>query len=83
MRNKSKFKVNKMNDDMKDFVGYRKARTPTVSQTPIFSWGNSMESAVFILNTSIVLLGVVIAISLSEYTGTSDGSSIISFFGKC
>jgi hypothetical protein len=42
-----------------------------------------MESAVFILNTSIVLLGVVIAISLSEYTGTGDGSSVISFFGKC
>ena len=72
-----------MKDDMKDFVGYRKARTTTVSQTPIFSWGNSMESAVFILNTSIVLLGVVISISLSEYTGTSDGSSVISFFGKC
>jgi len=72
-----------MKDDMKDFVGYRKARTPTVSQTPIFSWGNSMESAVFILNTSIVLLGVVISISLSEYTGTSDGSLVTSFFGKC
>ena len=68
---------------MKDFVGYRKARTPTVSQAPVFSWGNSMESAVFILNTAIVLLGVVISISLSEYTGTSDGSSVISFFGKC
>ena len=83
MRNKSKVKANKMNDDMEDFVGYRKARTPTVSQAPVFSWGNSMESAVFILNTSIVLLGEVIAISLSEYTGTGDGSSVISFFGKC
>ncbi len=83
MRNKSKVKANKMSDDMKDFVGYRKARTPTVSQAPVFSWGNSMESAVFILNTSIVLLGVVISISLADYTGTGDGSSIISFFGKC
>ena len=72
-----------MKDDMKDFVGYRKARTPTVSQAPAFSWGNSMESAVFILNTAIVLLGVVISISLADYTGTGDGSSVMSFFGKC
>ena len=72
-----------MKDDMKDFVGYRKARTPTVSQAPSSSWGNSMESAVFILNTAIVLLGVVISISLADYTGTSDGSSVMSFFGKC
>jgi hypothetical protein len=42
-----------------------------------------MESAVFILNTAIVLLGVVISISLADYTGTGDGGSLISFFGKC
>ena len=75
-------KVNKMDEEMKDFVGYRKARTTPAIPVPVLpAWANSVEMGVLLLNTFIVLLGVLISFTMVDVS-SPDGSSILSFFGK-
>jgi len=75
-------KVNKMDEEMKDFVGYRKARTTPAIPVPMLpAWANSVEMGVLLLNTFIVLLGVLISFTMVDVS-SPDGSSILSFFGK-
>ena len=69
-----------MDEEMKDFVGYRKARTaPAIPVLP--AWANSVEMGVLLLNTFIVLLGVLISFTMVDIS-SPDGSAIMSFFGK-
>ena len=71
-----------MNEEMKDFVGYRKARTPPASPISMLpAWANSVEMGVLLLNTFIVLLGVLISFTMADVS-SPDGSSIMAFFGK-
>ena len=71
-----------MNEEMKDFVGYRKARTtPAISVPMLPAWANSVEMGVLLLNTFIVLLGVLISFTMVDVS-SPDGSTIMSFFGK-
>tara|TARA_B100000586_G_C20088257_1_gene418758 strand:+ start:150 stop:404 length:255 start_codon:yes stop_codon:yes gene_type:complete len=75
-------KVKKMDEEMKDFVGYRKARTaPAVPMLPV--WANTVERGVLFLNIFIVLLGVLISFTIADVSSPdADGSLILSFFGK-
>ena len=67
-----------MNQDMKNFVGYRKERTVTATSAPIsLSW-LTMEKGVLLLNSSIVILGVLMVFIVSDI---SEGPSITSTFG--
>ena len=71
-----------MNEEMKDFVGYRKARTPPASPIAMLpAWANSVEMGVLLMNTFIVLLGVLISFTMADVS-SPDGSSIMAFFGK-
>jgi len=71
-----------MDEEMKDFVGYRKARTAPAIPVPVLpAWANSVEMGVLLLNTFIVLLGVLISFTMVDVS-SPDGSSILSFFGK-
>ena len=71
-----------MDEEMKDFVGYRKARTPPASPIAMLpAWANSVEMGVLLLNTFIVLLGVLISFTMVDVS-SPDGSTIMSFFGK-
>ena len=71
-----------MDEEMKDFVGYRKARTAPAIPVPVLpAWANSVEMGVLLLNTFIVLLGVLISFTMVDIS-SPDGSTIMSFFGK-
>lgn len=71
-----------MDEEMKDFVGYRKARTAPAIPVPVLpAWANSVEMGVLLLNTFIVLLGVLISFTMVDVS-SPDGSSIMAFFGK-
>ena len=67
-----------MNQDMKNFVGYRKERTVTAISTPISPSWLTMERGVLLLNSSIVILGVLMVLIVSDI---SEGPSITSAFG--
>ena len=67
-----------MNKDMKNFVGYRKERTVNAISTPISRSWLTMERGVLLLNTSIVILGVLMVFIVSDI---SEGPGIISAFG--
>jgi len=74
--------VNKMDEEIKDFVGYRKVRTAPAIPVPVLpAWANSVEMGVLLLNTFIVLLGVLISFTMVDVS-SPDGSTIMSFFGK-
>ena len=70
---------------MKDFVGSRKTRTPpAVPIAMLPAWANTVERSVLLLNTSIVILGVLIGLIISDFSSpTTEGSTIASFLGKC
>ena len=71
-----------MDEEMKDFVGYHKSRTPAAIPVPMLpAWANSVEMGVLLLNTFIVLLGVLISFTMVDVS-SPDGSTIMSFFGK-
>tara|TARA_B100000745_G_scaffold148341_1_gene96968 strand:- start:104 stop:355 length:252 start_codon:yes stop_codon:yes gene_type:complete len=71
-----------MNEEMKDFVGYRKARTPPASPIAMLpAWANTVEMGVLLMNIFIVLLGVLISFTMVDVS-SPDGSSIMAFFGK-
>ena len=71
-----------MDEEMKDFVGYRKARTAPAVPVPMLpAWANSVEMGVLLLNTFIVLLGVLISFTMVDVS-SPDGSTILAFFGK-
>ena len=71
-----------MDEERKDFVGYRKARTAPAIPVPMLpAWANSVEMGVLLLNTFIVLLGVLISFTMVDIS-SPDGSTIMSFFGK-
>jgi len=74
-----------MDQEMKDFVGYRKTRTPpAVPIAMLPAWANTVERSVLLLNTSIVILGVLIGLIISDFSSpTTEGSTIASFLGKC
>ena len=71
-----------MDEEMKDFVGYRKVRTTPAIPVPMLpAWANTVEMGVLLLNTFIVLLGVLISFTMADVS-SPDGSSIMAFFGK-
>ena len=71
-----------MNEEMKDFVGYHKARTPPASPIAMLpAWANTVEMGVLLMNIFIVLLGVLISFTMADVS-SPDGSSIMAFFGK-
>ena len=67
-----------MDKDMENFVGYRKERTVNAISTPISRSWLTMERGVLLLNTSIVILGVLMVFIVSDI---SEGPGIISAFG--
>ena len=67
-----------MNQDMKNFVGYRKERTVNPTSMPISPSWLTMERGVLLLNTSIVILGVLMVFIVSDM---SEGPGMISAFG--
>ena len=71
-----------MDEEMKDFVGYRKARTAPAIPVPMLpAWANTVEMGVLLLSTFIVLLGVLISFTMVDVS-SPDGSTIMSFLGK-
>jgi hypothetical protein len=70
-----------MDEEMKDFVGYRKARTAPAVPVPMLpAWANTVEMGVLLLNIFIVLLGVLISFTMVDVS--SPDGSIMSFLGK-
>ena len=67
-----------MDKDMENFIGYRKERTVNAISTPISRNWLTMERGVLLLNTSIVILGVLMVFIVSDI---SEGPSITSAFG--
>ena len=67
-----------MDKDMENFIGYRKERTVNATSAPISSSWLTMERGVLLLNTSIVILGVLMVFIVSDI---SEGPSITSAFG--
>ena len=67
-----------MDKNMKNFIGYRKERTVNATSAPISSSWLTMERGVLLLNTSIVILGVLMVFIVSDI---SEGPGIISAFG--
>ena len=67
-----------MNKDMENFVGYRKERTVNPTSMPISPSWLTMERGVLLLNTSIVILGVLMVFIVTDI---SEEPSIISAFG--
>ena len=67
-----------MDKDMKNFVGYRKERTVNPTSMPISPSWLTMERGVLLLNTSIVILGVLMVFIVSDI---SEEPGIISAFG--
>ena len=74
-----------MDEEMKDFVGYHKTRTPPAIPIAMLpAWANTVERSVLLLNTSIVILGVLIGLIVSDFsTPASEGSTIASLLDKC
>ncbi len=73
-----------MDEELKDFVVYRKARTAPAVPVPMLpAWANTVEMGVLLLNTFIVFLGVLISFTIADVSSPdTDGSLILSFFGK-
>tara|TARA_A100001037_G_scaffold149714_1_gene135306 strand:- start:520 stop:744 length:225 start_codon:yes stop_codon:yes gene_type:complete len=72
-----------MDEEMKNFVGYRKVRNekPQISFLP--QWANNLEMAVLFVNLSIVVFGVFMVLIADDISSPEDnGSLILSFFGK-
>ena len=67
-----------MNKDMENFIGYRKERTVNPTSMPISPSWLTMERGVLLLNTSIVILGVLMVFIVSDI---SEEPGIISAFG--
>jgi hypothetical protein len=67
-----------MDKDMKNFVGYRKERTINATSAPISPSWLTMERGVLLLNSSIVILGVLMVFIVSDI---SEGPGITSAFG--
>ena len=67
-----------MDKDMKNFVGYRKERTICATSVPITPSWLTMEKGVLLINTAIVILGVLMVFMVSD---VSEGPSIASAFG--
>jgi hypothetical protein len=67
-----------MNKDMKNFIGYRKERTVTATSAPISPSWLTIEKGVLLLNSSIVILGVLMVFIVSDI---SEGPGMISAFG--
>ena len=68
---------------MKNFVGYRKARTEKPQLSFLPKWVNNVEKAVIFVNLVIVILGVFMVLIAEDVSSSGDnGSLILSFFGK-
>ena len=73
-------------DEMKNFIGYKKARTfhiNEIEESMLPNWANSPQMAILMLNLAIVLLGLVVSLTLSDVTSGQGNSIILSFFGSC
>ena len=74
------------NDEMKNFVGYQKARTlpiREIEKSLLPDWANTPQMAILMLNLTIILLGLIVSFTLSDVTAGEGNSTILSFFGKC
>ena len=73
-------------NEMENFVGYPKARTLPLNKMEdslLPDWANTPQMAILMLNLSIILLGLVVSLTLSDVTSGEGNSTILSFFGKC
>tara|TARA_B100001750_G_C15284724_1_gene484269 strand:- start:394 stop:618 length:225 start_codon:yes stop_codon:yes gene_type:complete len=72
-----------MDEEMENFVGYRKARTEKSLIFFLPEWANNVETAVLFVNLSIVVTAAIAVIVTSDISSSGDnGSYILSFFGK-
>jgi len=74
------------NDEMKNFIGYHKARSLPISemeQSALPGWANTPQMTILMLNLTIILLGLIVGLTLSDVTSGEGNSAILSFFGKC
>ena len=67
-----------MDEDMKNFIGYRKKRTVNATSALISPSWLTMERGVLLLNTSIVILGVLMVFIVTDI---SEEPRIVSAFG--
>tara|TARA_B100001939_G_C16696184_1_gene510852 strand:+ start:134 stop:367 length:234 start_codon:yes stop_codon:yes gene_type:complete len=73
-------------NEMQDFVGYQKARILPLNKAEeslLPSWANTPQMAVLMLNLTIILLGLIVSLTVSDVTSGEGNSTILSFFGKC
>lgn len=72
--------------EMQDFVGYQKARTLPLNKAEeslLPGWANTPQMAVVMLNLTIILLGLIVSLTVSDVSSGEGNSIILSFFGKC
>ena len=73
-------------NEMENFVVYQKVRTSPLNkmeESLLPDWANTPQMAILMLNLSIVLLGLIVSLTLSDVTSGEGNSTILSFFCKC
>lgn len=73
-------------NEMENFVGYQKIRTSPLNEfeeSLLPDWANTPQMAILMLNLTVVLLGLIVSLTLSDVTAGEGNSTILSFFGKC
>ena len=72
--------------EMENFVGYQKARILPLNRARVSllpGWANTPQMAVLMLNLTIILLGLIVSLTVSDVASGEGNSTILSFFGKC
>ena len=73
-------------NEMQDFTGYKKARILPMNKAEeslLPGWANTPQMAVLMLNLTIILLGLIVSLTVSDVASGEGNSTILSFFGKC
>ena len=73
-------------NEMENFVGYQKVRSLPISkieESVLPGWANTPQMAILMLNLTIILLGLIVSLTVSDVASGEGNSTILSFFGKC
>ena len=73
-------------DQFKNFKGYKKARISPINKADkslLPDWANTPQMAILMLNLTVILLGLIVSLTISDVTSGEENSTILSFFGRC
>ena len=73
-------------NELKNFRIYKKARISPLNKADeslLPDWANTPQMAILMLNLTIILLGLIVSLTISDVTSGEGNSTILSFFGRC